>query len=65
MDPSRQHERAQQASPPAPPETGDAEVDAALKQLHALPGEALDAHLRAGEYVHRVLQGRLSDVGGG
>ncbi len=65
MDPSRQHERAQQASPPAPPETGDAEVDAALKQLHALPGEDLDAHLRAGEYVHRVLQGRLSDVGGG
>ena len=65
MDPSRQHERAQQASPPAPPETGDAEVDAALKQLDALPGGDLDAHLRAAEYVHRVLQGRLSDVGGG
>jgi hypothetical protein len=49
-----------------PPVTGDAAVDDALGRLHesAVAGD-LDAQVAAGEAVHRALQDRLSDLGGG
>ncbi|HSO65730.1 MAG TPA: hypothetical protein VLQ78_11590 [Ornithinibacter sp.] len=49
---------------PAPPETGDIVIDAALRDLAAAPAEDLDAQLQSGEAVHRTLQSRLSDLGG-
>jgi hypothetical protein len=52
------------APPPAPPETGDLVVDAALRDLAAADQDDLDAQLATGEAVHRTLQSRLSDLGG-
>ena len=52
------------APPPAPPETGDPVVDAALRDLAAADRDDLDAQLATGEAVHRTLQSRLSDLGG-
>ena len=49
---------------PAPPETGDIVIDAALRDLAAAPADDLDAQLQSGEAVHRTLQSRLSDLGG-
>ncbi|MFQ6173229.1 hypothetical protein ACK8HX_16630 [Oryzobacter sp. R7] len=49
---------------PAPPETGDLVIDAALGDLAAAPPEDLDAQLASGEAVQRTLQSRLSDLGG-
>jgi hypothetical protein len=49
---------------PAPPETGDLVIDAALGELAQAPADDLDAQLHTGEAVHRTLQSRLSDLGG-
>ncbi len=49
---------------PTPPETGDIVVDAALRDLAAVPEDDLDAQLAAGEHVQRTLQSRLADLGG-
>ena len=43
--------------------TGDDAVDDVLGQLDAVADEPLDSQIRAGELVHRVLQGRLADLG--
>lgn len=43
--------------------TGDAAVDEVLGRLDAVIGEPLDAQIEVGEQVHRVLQGRLVDLG--
>ena len=43
--------------------TGDDAVDEVLKQLDAVADEPLDAQIEMGEQVHRVLQGRLVDLG--
>ena len=43
--------------------TGDDAVDDVLGQLDAVADEPLDSQIRAGEQVHRVLQGRLADLG--
>jgi hypothetical protein len=48
----------------AHPETGDALIDVALRDLAAAPDGDLDAGLIAGEYVQRTLQARLGDLGG-
>ena len=48
----------------APPETGDIVIDAALRDLAAVPEEDLDGQLAAGEHVQRTLQSRLSDLCG-
>ncbi len=59
------------------PATGDEAVDEGLRRLAGTPGlptpgseqpatptsEELDAVLAAGEDVHRILTGRLSDLG--
>jgi hypothetical protein len=51
---------------PDPPVTGDGDVDAALSRLHASATTGdLDAQAEAGETVHRALQDRLADLGGG
>ncbi|MBM6403702.1 hypothetical protein JQN72_05540 [Phycicoccus sp. CSK15P-2] len=47
----------------APPETGDIVVDAALRDLAAVPDDALDDQLEAGEHVQRTLRSRLGDLG--
>ncbi len=52
------------ARDPLPPETGDAPIDAALRELADAPAADLDALLSAGEAVHRTLQSRLTDLGG-
>ena len=51
-------------SVPAPPETGDILIDAALVELAAAPAEDLDAQVGAAEHVLRTLQSRLADLGG-
>jgi hypothetical protein len=50
----------------AVPETGDAQVDAALQRLHdRAESGSLDEQAEVGEAVHRALQDRLADLGGG
>jgi hypothetical protein len=43
--------------------TGDNAVDDVLAQLDAVTDEPLDSQIQVGEQVHRVLQGRLADLG--
>ena len=43
--------------------TGDQAVDEVLRQLDAVTDEPLDTQIEVGEKVHRVLQGRLADLG--
>jgi hypothetical protein len=43
--------------------TGDDAVDRVLEQFDAVADEPLDSQIDAGEQVHRVLQGRLADLG--
>jgi hypothetical protein len=47
----------------APEPTGDDAVDAALRQLDGATDEPLDVQIEVAERVHRVLQGRLADLG--
>ena len=49
---------------PTAPITGDAVVDAAMIDLAAAEAGSLAERIEAGERAHRVLQGRLSDLGG-
>jgi hypothetical protein len=49
---------------PTAPTTGDAVVDAAMIELAAAEAGSLSERIEAGERAHRVLQGRLSDLGG-
>ena len=57
------------AAKPVPPEpashphTGDEAVDAALRELAAVPDLDLDALLAAGEAVDGTLRARLADLG--
>ena len=55
------------ASHPAPGAarrpTGDDGVDEVLEQFDAVTDEPLDTQIEMGEQVHRVLQGRLADLG--
>jgi len=43
--------------------TGDDAVDNVLDELDAVADESLDSQIQVGEQVHRVLQGRLADLG--
>ena len=43
--------------------TGDDAVDNVLDELDAVADEPLDSQIQVGEQVHRVLQGRLADLG--
>jgi hypothetical protein len=43
--------------------TGDDAVDQVLGQLDAATDEPLDIQIEVGEQVHRVLLGRLADLG--
>ena len=43
--------------------TGDDAVDQVLEKFDAVADEPLDSQIDAGEQVHRVLQGRLADLG--
>lgn len=45
------------------PSTGDAVVDSALEALAQAQAGALTERIEAGERAHRLLQGRLSDLG--
>jgi hypothetical protein len=49
---------------PTAPTTGDEAVDAAMLDLAAAEGGTLTQRIEAGERAHRVLQGRLGDLGG-
>ena len=49
---------------PAAPTTGDAVVDAAMVEFAAAESGTLTERIDAAERAHRVLQGRLSDLGG-
>lgn len=46
------------------PQTGDAVIDAVIAELAEVRERPLGEHIEAGEKAHRVLQGRLSDLGG-
>lgn len=58
---------AENVSAPAPgaarQPTGDDAVDDVLGQFDAVTDEPLDTQIDVGERVHRVLQGRLADLG--
>ncbi len=58
---------AENVSAPAPgaarQPTGDDAVDDVLVQFDAVTNEPLDTQIDVGERVHRVLQGRLADLG--
>ena len=43
--------------------TGDQAVDDVLGQLDQVGDEPLDTQIEVSERVHRVLQGRLADLG--
>jgi len=43
--------------------TGDPAVDEVLQLLDAVSDEPLDAQIEVAQQVHRVLQGRLADLG--
>jgi len=43
--------------------TGDDAVDQVLERFDAVADESLDIQIDAGEQVHRVLLGRLADLG--
>ena len=49
---------------PTAPTTGDAVADAAMIELAAAEAGSVAERIEAGERAHRVLQGRLSDLGG-
>ena len=49
---------------PTAPTTGDAVVDEAMIDLAAAEAGTLAERIDAGERAHRLLQGRLSDLGG-
>lgn len=49
---------------PAPPETGDDEVDAALAELAVASAGSLADRITAGAQTLEVLQGRLRGLGG-
>jgi hypothetical protein len=56
--------QAHRPAEPAP-QTGDAQVDAALARLHdSAESGSLDEQAEAGEAAHRALQDRLADLGG-
>ncbi len=46
------------------PATGDPSIDAVLAELADVRDQPLEAHIATGEKAHRVLQGRLNDLGG-
>jgi hypothetical protein len=48
----------------AAPSTGDEDIDTVLAELAGIEQEPLGRHIEVGEAVHRVLQGRLGDLGG-
>jgi hypothetical protein len=48
----------------AAPKTGDEDIDTVLAELADIEQEPLGRHIEVGEAVHRVLQGRLGDLGG-
>jgi hypothetical protein len=43
--------------------SGDDAVDQVLERFDAVADESLDTQIDAGEQVHRVLLGRLADLG--
>lgn len=49
---------------PPQPRTGDEAVDLVLTELRASAGGSLERQIEAGEQVHRILENRLSDLGG-
>ena len=55
---------ASERAVPSAPTTGDPVVDAAMVELAAAESGTLTERIDAGERAHRVLQGRLSDLGG-
>jgi hypothetical protein len=57
-------DRVPERDVPSAPTTGDAVVDAAMVELASAEAGTLSERIDAGERAHRVLQGRLSDLGG-
>jgi hypothetical protein len=57
-------DRVPERDVPSAPTTGDAVVDAAMVELAAAESGTLTQRIDAAERAHRVLQGRLSDLGG-
>lgn len=49
---------------PVPPTTGDAEIDAVLRELADAEEGSLAERIAVGERTHRALRDRLTDLGG-
>lgn len=52
-----------QPQPQQPPQTGDADLDDAMQDLARAQSRSFGERIESGERVHRLLQGRLSDLG--
>lgn len=51
------------STPPQPPLTGDLGLDAAMRELAQAQSQPFADRIDSGERVHRLLQGRLGDLG--
>ena len=56
-------EHPEHAAAPQPPRTGDVELDAAMSDLGRAQTGSFSERIESGERVHRLLQGRLGDLG--
>ena len=67
IDEPAQMDDVEHGSAPSPgvvrPLTGDPAVDDVLAQLDRVAGQPLDTQIEVSKQVHRVLQGRLADLG--
>lgn len=66
MDGATDTDRVEPASSPvhpAPPATGDAALDEALADLAQAQTKPFGERVDSGERFHRLLQGRLDDLG--
>ena len=52
------------APTPSPPVTGDAAIDESMAELAEAQAGSSAERIEAGERAHRLLQGRLADLGG-
>lgn len=55
--------RPQQSARSEPARTGDVELDAAMVELARAQSRSFAERIDSGERVHRLLQGRLGDLG--
>ena len=64
VDDAAHHESEGALETPEAPVTGDAAIDEAMSELGRAQSGGFAERIDAGERAHRLLQGRLDDLGG-